>query len=148
MNDLSDCVRCEKSLVAYLPKVLLGDNCRECGKYAFSFETPAFLYLITSEQLGQYKIGFGRMGKSRDRLKRDVEAGWSVLALWHTGDEKKALAWEREVFKALKAQLAPLSGDEDPMGDWVEGWAQSIKAQAISTAAIKKLIDRVVQASS
>lgn len=146
MSDFTDCARCEKSLVAYLPQLPLGDNCRECGKYAFSFEEPAFLYLIFNEQLGEYKIGFGRMGKSRDRLKRDVEAGWSVLALWHTGDEKKALAWEREVFKALKAVLASPIGGEDPMGDWVEGWSESIRASAISQVAIKKVIDQVVKA--
>lgn len=146
MSDFTDCVRCKKSLVAYLPKVALGDNCRECGKYAFSFEEPAFLYLIFNEQLGEYKIGFGKMGKNRDRLKRDVEAGWSVLTLWHTSDEKKALAWEREVFKALKAQLASSNNDDDPMGKWVEGWAESIRADSITPIEIRQIIDRVVKA--
>lgn len=95
-----------------------------------------------------HKIGFGRMGKERNRLRTYVDAGWLVQGMWHAADEKKVLSWERQIFASLRAKFKELESTEaDPMGKWVEGWADSVNADAIAGEEIEAMITGIVAKS-
>ena len=96
-----------------------------------------------------HKIGFGRMGKERNRLRTYVDAGWLVQGMWHAADEKKVLSWERQIFASLRAKFKELESTEaDPMGKWVEGWAESVSADAIAGEEIEAMITGIVAKSA
>lgn len=95
-----------------------------------------------------HKIGFGRMGKERNRLRAYVDAGWLVQGMWHEADEKKVLSWERQIFALLREKFKELESTEaDPMGKWVEGWADSVSADAIAGEEIEAMITGIIAKS-
>lgn len=139
-----DCANCGQCLSSFIERVCGAGNCLECGKYRYQSHQPAYLYLISHTEKKLHKIGFGRMGKEKNRLRTYVDEGWSVQGMWHAADEKKVLGWERQIFASLREKFRELESTEvDPMGKWVEGWADSVSAHAISVKEIEVMIESI-----
>lgn len=139
-----DCLKCGAVLTPHIPKVVCGNNCRECGRYAYFVDQPSYLYLLTNQQFKLHKIGIGTVGKDKDHLAKLVESGWLVHGLWHDSDKRKTFQWEKEVFKEIKAKLSLSSSDlSESMGRWDRSWSESVSAEEISVSEIAKLITKV-----
>lgn len=138
--------RCEKIRNTVITKVLAGSSCKECGRYGYESQSTVYLYLITNKNLAQHKIGFGIVGDTQNegasRLEEYCGQGWSVYGIWHATSKREIYRREKEIFKRVEA-LANKSTDliSDPMGAWVDGWAESIDAAAISAPEIAKIIE-------
>lgn len=141
----SDCAGCGQCLSSFIERVCGAGNCLECGKYRYQSDKLAYLYLITHTEKKLHKIGFGQMGKEKNRLRTYVEAGWSVQGMWHAKDEKKVWGWEQRIFSVLREKFKDLESTEaDPMGKWVVGWAESVSAHAISVKEIELMIESII----
>lgn len=140
--DQCEISRCDAVLSPFIQEVRVGSSCQECGRYRFFKEESAYLYLLTNPELGLHKIGFGIVKNKLRKIEDYCQNGWSAFGIWHTTDTKAPLRTEREIFKAVKVAVsAGKPTAVDPMGEWVEGWASSIAASAISLPALVKIIE-------
>lgn len=140
-----DCTKCGAILTHHIAAVTCGNSCKECGTYAYSADEPSYLYLLTNVQLKLHKIGIGTVGQDKNYAQQLIQAGWKVHGLWHAGDKGKTFAWEKEVFRQLKAQFD--SGDAvSPVfiGRSDRHWVESVNAEAISITALAHLMSSVV----
>lgn len=141
----SDCPKCGAILTSYLPKLVCGENCKECGKYAYPADQPSYLYLLTNKELAQHKIGISTVGKDKDLLQNLISQGWLVHGIWHESDKRKTFQWEREVFKQIKSKLSAQDQQRpDLMGRWDRSWSESVSASFISVTEIEKIITKII----
>lgn len=139
---------CGALLSPIIQEVKVGSNCQECGRYRFFKEESAYLYLLTNPKLNLHKIGFGVVKNKIRKIEAYCQDGWQAYGIWHTVDKKAPLRVEREIFKAVKVVAsAAASNGADPMGKWIEGWASSISASAISLPAIVKIIEHEIKSA-
>lgn len=140
-----DCAKCGAILTAQIQKVVCGNGCRECGRYAFRADQPSYLYLLTNEQLRLHKIGIGTVGKDRNHMQQLIQAGWRVNGIWHESDKHTTFRWEEEIFKQLTAKFDATNAEQlGFIGRRDRHWVESISSQAISIIDLAELMSTVV----
>ena len=138
-----DCAQCGAILTEQIQKVVCGNSCNECGKYAYSAAELSYLYLLTNMQLGLHKVGIGTVGKDNDHLQQIIQSGWKVHGLWHAVDKGKTFQWEKEIFKQLHSQFDS-AGLPGFIGRSDKHWFESVSAAAISLTSLSHLMSTVV----
>lgn len=137
-----DCQKCGAKLTEQIQKVVGGNNCRECGKYAYVADEPSYLYLLTNPGLALHKIGIGTVGKDKGRLQQLIHEGWTVYGLWHAAEKRKTFNWEQTIFKELKSEIGSVT--PSLVGRWDRDWVEGISAQTITITALAELINVVI----
>lgn len=131
--------RCGHLLSPLIATVSAGASCPECGRYGFSDDEPAFLYLATHAKLAQHKVGIGNVVNGMGHVQSLIADGWSIYGLWHTPSKRESFAWEKAVFQAIDTPGA--------MGQWVGGWARTIDAKVVSASSIAKEVEKIISTS-
>ncbi len=135
----TDCRKCGAISVDHIPTVVCGDNCHECGRYAYRVDQPSYLYLLTNEHLGLHKIGIGTVGKDKGFLQQLIQDGWTPYGLWHAADSRETFRWEKEVFKELNSISTAKPEPSLFHGRSDRHWVESINASAISVTELAQL---------
>lgn len=137
-----DYPRCGKMRSDVIESVITGSNCKECGRYGYDPEEKVYLYLITHPKLVAHKIGFGIIASGASRLDEYCKEGWSIYGIWHAIDKREIYRRESAIFRRVEEVANRSVGlINNPMGRWVDGWAESIDASAISALVIAKIIE-------
>ena len=105
-------------------------------------DMESYLFLLTTVQLGQHKIGIGTVGKDKNRLQELIEAGWALHSMWHAVDKGQTFQWEKEVFKQLQAQFDS-AGASGFIGRSDGHWFEGVSAQAISITSLSHLMSSI-----
>jgi hypothetical protein len=141
-----DCQKCGAILTEQIQKVACGNNCHECGRYAYLAEEPSYLYLLTNPSIGLHKVGIGTVGKDNGRLQELIQEGWSVYGIWHASEKRRTFRWERAVFKELQVRIAMNKSENSGLvGRSDKHWVESISSQIISVLVVAELISTIVQ---
>lgn len=145
MNSAPDCMKCGAVLTEHISIVSCGNNCAECGRYAYFADQPSYLYLLTHEQLKLHKIGIGTVGKDKDLLQNLIREGWKVQGLWHHHDKREIFRWEAAAFKRLAEEIpADSSQTFGLVGRRDRHWVESVNAEVITVCALTHLISKIV----
>ena len=121
-------------------------GCRHCAEWGFQYDKQSYLYLITHQQLKAHKIGIGNIAKKlkADRLHRLKLEGWETHQIWNFTDGKKALKFEKEIFKLLRTDMKlPIFLSKDQIRN--EGYSETINADSITLLELEKIIKRVIK---
>ncbi len=110
-------------------------GCKYCATLGLDFTLPAYIYLITHEQLGSHKIGISGVHAKEDRLKDHAKSGWKLYRkkVFDSADqtyeiEQAVLHWLR-----VERSLPPyLSLSEMPQ----RGWTETVDASEIDLPTI------------
>ena len=118
------CNKCKKLVTPTYTSIRIGQGgCRFCTNKGLDYNSPAFLYLMTNQDLGAHKIGVGNYKTRNNRINEHKKTGWVLIQNmdFQTGDlafqvEQETLLWLREV-KKLGVYLSKL---EMPQGGETE----------------------------
>jgi hypothetical protein len=69
------------------------------------FNKPAFIYLITSQELGAHKIGVSGKDIQTDRLKAHRKFGWDLYKRLEVGTGEIAFLIEQDLLQWLRTDL-------------------------------------------
>ena len=73
------CLKCERVVKPRFGGISAGiGGCRFCGPHGLDFNKPAFVYLITNEELSAHKIGVSGIDIQSERLKAHSKYGWKL----------------------------------------------------------------------
>jgi hypothetical protein len=126
-------------------KQMMG-GCRHCAEWGFQYDKESYLYLITHKKLGAHKIGLGNIAKKlkADRLHRLKIEGWEVSRVWNFNEGKKALMFEKQIFRILRKDLKlPIFLSKDQIRN--EGYSETIDADSITLSELEMIIKKVVK---
>jgi len=94
---------CGRTVAPTYGAIKSGGGCKYCAIGGINLLAPAYLYLITHQQLNSHKIGIAGFSSSVDRLEMHIRHGWTVFATknFDTAEEayeleQRILAWLRE----------------------------------------------------
>ena len=118
------CQKCGKRVSPTYSAIRIGQGgCRYCTKKGLDYNSSAFLYLMTHQELRAHKVGVGNHKTRNNRIKEHTKTGWVLMNSkdFATGDEafnveQKTLIWLRET-KSLGIYL---SKSEMPQGGETE----------------------------
>ena len=140
-----ECTKCSSLLSEHIQKVVCGNSCRECGRYAHFADEPSYLYLATNSSLDLHKIGIGTVGKDKKHMQQLIQAGWRVNGIWHESDKHTTFRWEEEIFTQLTAKFDATNAEQlGFIGRRDRHWVESISSQAISIIDLAELLSTVV----
>jgi hypothetical protein len=117
-------------------------GCKYCAGYGFQYSKPAYLYLITHEELNAHKIGIANPAKIKksDRLHRYQHHGWSIIKVWNFPNGKLAEDIENTVLLHLRVNLGiPSYLSANEMGGQ-RGHTETVSADAISLLELERLV--------
>ena len=117
----SKCLKCNKVVRPRFGGISAGiGGCKFCGAHGLDLNSPAFIYLITSDELRSHKVGVSGLDIPTDRLLAHRKNGWSLYKKMNveTGEiayiiEQKVLSWIREDLKLqsyIPQSLMPQGG--------------------------------------
>jgi hypothetical protein len=112
-----------------------GGGCKYCAKLGLDFTLPAFIYLISNDELDSHKIGISGEYAKEDRLNDHAKNGWKLYKKKTFQSADQAYEIEQEVLRWLRVDrgLPPfLSLDEMPQ----RGWTETVDASAIDLPTI------------
>jgi len=141
----SQCLTCGSIVYPHLTSISKGGGCQYCAKAGIQMLKPSYLYLISNKNLNAHKIGIGNQRKSRDRIKKFINKGWSVHKVWEIDTGAKALKVEKKIFKIIRHELKfpiYLSSDEMPV---TGGETETVDADSITLLELEKLVKRVLK---
>jgi hypothetical protein len=122
-------------------------GCKYCAEYGFQYSKPAYLYLITNEELNAHKIGIANTAKIKksDRLHRYRHHGWTVVKIWDFPNGKIAEEIENTVLLHLRENLGiPSYLSVHEMGGQ-RGHTETVSADAISLLELERIIVKVTR---
>jgi hypothetical protein len=117
-------------------------GCKYCAEYGFQYSKPAYLYLITNEELNAHKIGIANPAKIKksDRLHRYRHHGWTVVKIWDFPNGKIAEEIENELLLHLRVNLGiPPYLSISEMGGH-GGHTETVSAESISLLKLENYI--------
>jgi hypothetical protein len=132
---LVHCSGCDKDVYARLITVLSGGaGCPTCAKYGFKSSEPAFVYLLTSKELGAHKIGVANLNTGR--LEKHKRRGWTVYSTYDCMG-LDAFRIETATLRWLRYELGL-----PPYLEEGDGWSETVSAALIDADEIwQKVMD-------
>jgi recombinational DNA repair protein (RecF pathway) len=117
-------------------------GCKYCATLGLDFTLPAYIYLITHDELNAHKIGISGMNSKEDRLNDHAKNGWKLYKrkTFELADnayeiEQATLRWLRE-----DRGLPPyLSLGEMPQ----RGWTETVEASEIDLPTIWAKVEQL-----
>jgi hypothetical protein len=112
-------------------------GCGYCANYGFSLDQPAFIYLITNEELSAHKIGITNLHDSKEnsRMMKHRRNGWITYRTMEFSKGKSAAEVEQKVISWLRSELGLqrfLVAEQMPQG----GFTETIDASEIDLPTI------------
>jgi len=141
----SQCLTCKSIVYPHLTSVTKGGGCQYCAKAGIQMLKPSYLYLISHNNLNAHKIGIGNQRKSRDRIKKFMNKGWSVYRIWEIKTGAEALKIEKKLFKIIRLELKLpiyLSSEDMPV---TGGETETVDADSITLLELEKLVKKVMK---
>jgi len=145
------CLKCGKIVYPNYSHIVQGvGGCRYCSKFGIDMLKPSYIYLITNEILGSYKIGVANMqsDKRKDRLAGSrgfLRFGWSTYKIWSFDKGETVVKIETNVFRIIRKELnlpIHLSKSETPI---TGGHSETINADSVTLLELEKIIKKVVK---
>jgi len=110
-------------------------GCKYCATLGLDFTLPAYIYLITHDELGSHKIGISGVHAKEDRIKDHAKNGWKLYKRKTFESADQTYEVEQEVLRWLREDrgLPPfLSLSEMPQ----RGWTETVEASEIDLPTI------------
>lgn len=132
----SECMKCGR--IVYPTHHMVSQRsggCKYCSTLGLDFTLPAYIYLITHEELGSHKIGISGVHAKEDRLKDHAKNGWRLYKRKNFETADQTYEVEQEVLRWLREDrgLPPhLSLNEMPQ----RGWTETVDANEIDLPTI------------
>jgi len=132
------CLVCENIVSPRFADIHGGQGgCGFCATYGFNLEQPAFIYLITNEELSSHKIGISNLydSKENSRMSKHRRNGWKVFKTMEFDTGKMASDIEKQIFIWLRSECGlanSLSAEQMPQG----GHTETVDASEIDLATI------------
>ena len=132
----SECMKCGR--VVYPSHHMVSQRsggCKYCATLGLDFTLPAYIYLITHEELGAHKIGISGVHAKEDRLNDHAKNGWKLYKRKNFESADQTYEIEQEVIRWLRVDrgLPPhLSLNEMPQ----RGWTETVDATEIDLPTI------------
>jgi recombinational DNA repair protein (RecF pathway) len=132
----SECMKCGR--VVYPSHHMVSQRsggCKYCSTLGLDFTLPAYIYLITHEELGAHKIGISGVHAKEDRLNDHAKSGWKLYKRKNFESADQTYEIEQEVIRWLRQDrgLPPhLSLNEMPQ----RGWTETVDATEIDLPTI------------
>ena len=111
------------------------------------FTLPAFIYLITNEELNAHKIGISGMYSKEDRLKDHAKNGWTLYKRKTLESADQTYEIEQETLRWLREDrgLPPyLAKDQVPQA----GWTETVDASEIDLPTIWAKVEELSKLES
>jgi hypothetical protein len=100
------CLKCGRVVKPRFGGISAGvGGCKFCGPHGLDFNKPAFIYLITSQELGAHKIGVSGKDIQTDRLKAHRKFGWDLYKRLEVGTGEIAFLIEQDLLQWLRTDL-------------------------------------------
>jgi recombinational DNA repair protein (RecF pathway) len=132
----SECMQCGR--IVYPTHHMVAQRsggCKYCATLGLDFTLPAYIYLITHEELGSHKIGISGVHAKEDRLKDHAKSGWKLYKRRNFESADQTYEIEQEILRWLRQDrgLPPhLSLHEMPQ----RGWTETVDASEIDLPTI------------
>jgi recombinational DNA repair protein (RecF pathway) len=132
----SECMKCKR--IVYPTHHMVSQRsggCKYCATLGMDFTLPAYIYLITHDELGSHKIGISGVHAKEDRIKDHAKNGWKIYKRKNFETADQTYEVEQEVLRWLREDrgLPPhLSLNEMPQ----RGWTETVDANEIDLPTI------------
>jgi hypothetical protein len=132
----SECMKCKR--IVYPTHHMVSQRsggCKYCATLGMDFTLPAYIYLITHDELGSHKIGISGVHAKEDRIKDHAKNGWKLYKRKNFETADQTYEVEQEVLRWLREDrgLPPhLSLSEMPQ----RGWTETVDASEIDLPTI------------
>jgi recombinational DNA repair protein (RecF pathway) len=139
----SECMKCGR--IVYPSHHMVSQRsggCKYCATQGLDFTLPAFIYLITNEELGAHKIGISGMYSKEDRLNDHARNGWKLYKRKTLQSADHVYEIEQETLRWLRVDrsLPPyLSKDQVPQA----GWTETVDASEIDLPTIWAKVEEI-----
>jgi hypothetical protein len=132
----SECLQCHR--IVYPTHHMVSQRsggCKYCSTLGMDFTKPAYIYLITHEELGAHKIGISGEFAAENRILDHAKQGWKLYKRRTFESADKTYEIEQEILRWLREDLGfpPfLSLENMPQ----RGWTETVDADAIDLPTI------------
>lgn len=100
------CLKCGKVVKPRFGGISAGiGGCKFCGPHGLDFNKPAFVYLITNQELNAHKIGVSGLDIQADRLKAHTKYGWKLYKRLDVDSGETAYLIEQGVLLWIRKEL-------------------------------------------
>jgi hypothetical protein len=100
------CLKCGKIVSPRFGGISAGiGGCKFCGSHGLDFNKPAFVYLITNDELNAHKIGVSGIEVQTERLKAHSKYGWKLYKRLDVKTGEVAFLIEQGVLLWLRKDL-------------------------------------------
>jgi hypothetical protein len=141
----SECLKCNRTVYpTYHMVSQRSGGCRYCAKNGIDFTLPAYIYLITNNELQAHKIGIGGEYANEDRLWDHTKQGWALYKKKTFLTADKALFVEQLILKWLREERGLptfLSKEQMPQA----GWTETVDASEIDLPTIWSKVEELSQ---
>jgi recombinational DNA repair protein (RecF pathway) len=141
----SQCLKCNRTVYPTHHMVSQrSGGCRYCAKNGIDFTLPAYIYLITNNELQAHKIGIGGEYANEDRLWDHTKQGWTLYKKKTFLTADKALFVEQSILKWLREERGLptfLSKEQMPQA----GWTETVDASEIDLPTIWSKVEELSQ---
>jgi recombinational DNA repair protein (RecF pathway) len=141
----SECLKCNRTVYPTHHMVSQrSGGCRYCAKNGIDFTLPAYIYLITNNELQAHKIGIGGEYANEDRLWDHTKQGWTLYKKKTYLTADKALFVEQLTLKWLRDERGLptfLSKEQMPQA----GWTETVDASEIDLPTIWSKVEELSQ---
>lgn len=142
------CLKCKNIVFPMLTNIKQKNGgCLFCANRGIDFNKPAYLYLLTHEELFAHKIGIGNSGLARknDRISRFQKYGWKLYRKWDFDSGSTAHKYEQSALKHIRKELElPPYLSLDMMSE-TGGHSETVGAESISLKQLEKLIIKIIK---
>lgn len=100
------CLKCGRTVKPRFGGISAGiGGCKFCGPHGLDFNKPAFVYLITNEELSAHKIGVSGLDIQTDRLKEHTKFGWKLYKRLDVDSGEVAYLIEQGVLLWIRKEI-------------------------------------------
>lgn len=139
----SQCLKCNRTVYPTHHMVSQrSGGCRYCAKKGIDFTLPAYIYLITNNELQAHKIGIGGEYANEDRLWDHTKQGWTLYKKKTFLTADKALFVEQLLLKWLREDRGLptfLSKEQMPQ----KGWTETVDASEMDLPTIWSKVEEL-----
>ena len=140
-------IKCGKNVQVRYQEIRAGKGgCRTCATSGFQINKKSYIYLITHNSFGAYKVGIANVPqyKYNDRLFRHKKEGWEVVEVWNFQDGNHMFEIESEIFKIIRVDLGlPPYLVKGQMK--FSGETETVDADSVSLLELKRIIKKVIK---
>jgi len=132
----SECMKCGR--IVYPTHHMVSQRsggCKYCATLGLDFTLPAYIYLISHDELGSHKIGISGVFAKEDRIKDHAKNGWKLYKRKNFESADQTYEVEQEVLRWLREDrgLPPyLSLNDMPQ----RGWTETVESSEIDLPTI------------